>query len=109
MSKKVVNSVDPVLEMSNEEKRETPFSQFVDHQKKAITEASKALTSLLPEGVREHGDTALKEMVEGYRALFNSTLDEVVKTIEKAKLEEKVVETVERAKIRERDDAGKLN
>jgi hypothetical protein len=107
MSKKVINPVEPVLEMPDEENGETPFSQFVDHQKKAIAEASKAFASLLPEGVREHGETALKEMVEGYRALFNSTLDEVVKTIEKAKLEEKVVETVERAKIR--DDAGKLN
>jgi hypothetical protein len=107
MSKKVTNLREPVLEMSDEEKRETPFSQFVEHQKKAINEAGKALTSLLPEGVREHGETALKEMVDGYRALFNSTLDEVVKTIENVKLEEKVVETVERAKIRE--DVAKLN
>jgi hypothetical protein len=107
MPKKVTNLVEPTLELSDEEKQETPFSLFVEHQKKAIGEASKALTSLLPEGVREHGETALKEMVEGYRALFNSTLDEVVKTIEKAKVEEKVVETVERAKIRE--DVVKLN
>jgi hypothetical protein len=100
MSKKVLDVVEPLLEVSAEEKPETPFSQFVEHQKKAITEASKALVSILPDGVREHSETAVKEMVEGYRALFNSTLDEVIKTIEKAKLEEKVVEKVESAKIR---------
>lgn len=100
MSKKPVDPVEPVVEVPVEENPDTPFSLFVEHQKKAISEASKAFASLLPEGVREHGETALKEMVEGYRALFNSTLDEVVKTIEKAKLEEKVVDTVEKAKIR---------
>ncbi|MFN8373149.1 MAG: hypothetical protein U0694_09785 [Anaerolineae bacterium] len=105
MPKKAAPVVEPVLDM--EEKHDTPFTQFAEHQKKAISEAAKALVAMLPEGVREHGDKAMKEMVEGYRALFNSTLDEVVKTIEKARIEEKVVETVEKAKIRE--DVVNLN
>ena len=95
MSKKVINVVEPTLELPEEEKRDTPFAQFVEHQKKAIAEASKAFASILPDGVREHSETALKEMVEGYRTLFNSTLDEVIKTIENAKLEDEPVDPVE--------------
>lgn len=67
----------------------TPFDEFVEHEKKAVQEFRKAFAALLPEGLREHGDAAVKEMMEGYRRLFNSTLDDVIKTIEKAKLEEK--------------------
>jgi hypothetical protein len=67
----------------------TPFDDFVDHEKKAMQEFGKAFAALLPEGLREHGDTAVKEMVEGYRRLFNATLDDLVKLIEKAKLEDK--------------------
>jgi hypothetical protein len=67
----------------------TPFDEFVEHEKKAVQEFGKAFATLLPEGLREHGDTAVKEMVEGYRRLFNATLDDVVRTIEKARLQEK--------------------
>ena len=67
----------------------TPFDEFVEHEKKAVQEFGKAFAALLPEGLREHGDTAVKEMVEGYRRLFNATLDDVMKTVEKAKLQEK--------------------
>lgn len=67
----------------------TPFDEFVEHEKKAVQEFGKAFATLLPEGLREHGDAAVKEMVEGYRRLFNATLDDVVKMVEKAKFEEK--------------------
>jgi hypothetical protein len=69
----------------------TPFDDFVEHEKKAVQEQEfgKAFAALLPEGLREHGETAVKEMVEGYRGLFNATLDDVVKRIEGAKFEEK--------------------
>lgn len=66
----------------------TPFDEFVEHEKKAAQEFGKAFATLLPEGLREHGDTAVKEMVEGYRRLFNATLDDVVKMVEKARLTE---------------------
>lgn len=91
MVKKAETVGEPVLEVPGMEEvgEATPFEEFVEHQKKAATEAGKALSSLLPQGLREHGETALKEMVEGYRSLFNSTLDEVVKAIEKAKMTEK--------------------
>ncbi len=67
----------------------TPFDEFVEHEKKAVQEFGKAFATLLPEGLREHGDTAVKEMVEGYRRLFNATLDDVVRMVEKAKLQDK--------------------
>ncbi len=67
----------------------TAFDQFVDHQKKAMEEFGKAFAALLPEGLREHGESAVKEMVEGYRGLFNSTLDDIIKRIERSKIEER--------------------
>lgn len=80
----------PVLEASEKEVPVTPthFDEFVEHEKKAVQEFGKAFATLLPEGLREHGETAVKEMVEGYRGLFNATLDDVVKLVEKAKLVE---------------------
>ena len=71
------------------EKEPTPFDEFVEHERKAVQEFGKAFAALLPEGLREHGETAVKEMVEGYRRLFNATLDDVIERVEKAKLEEK--------------------
>ena len=63
-----------------------PVETFVDHQRKAIAEASRAVESLLPDAAKEHGEAALKEMMEGYRSLFNRTIDEIVETFEKAKI-----------------------
>ncbi len=67
----------------------TPFDEFVEHEKKAVQEFGKALAALLPEGLREHGDTAVREMVEGYRRLFNATLDDVIERVERAKLDDR--------------------
>jgi hypothetical protein len=67
----------------------TPFDEFLEHEKKAVQEFGKAFATLLPEGLREHGDAAVREMVEGYRHLFNATLDDVIRLVERAKLEEK--------------------
>lgn len=64
---------------------DTPFDNFLDHQKKALNEAGRALESLIPVEFREHGRSAFKEVVEGYRSLFNSALDEIVDNLEKAK------------------------
>lgn len=64
----------------------TSLEQFLDHQRNALGEAGKALESLVPVAFREHGQAAVKEMVEGYRTLVNSTLDSLVDTVEKLKL-----------------------
>jgi hypothetical protein len=77
----------------------TPFDEFVEHEKKAVQEFGKAFAALLPEGLREHGETAVKEMVEGYRRLFNATLDDVIERVEKAKLEDKEAEKKSRVPI----------
>ncbi len=65
---------------------ETAFDLFIEHQRKAITEAGKAMSTLLPEEFKEHGQTAFKEVIEGYRKLFNATIDEIIAAMEKAKL-----------------------
>lgn len=59
------------------------LDEFIDHQKKALEEAGKALESLIPEGVRTHGKSAVEEMLSGYRSLFNSIVDEVEATVKK--------------------------
>jgi hypothetical protein len=81
----------PVVETPEKEipAEPTPFDDFVEHERKALQEFGKAFAALLPEGLREHGETAVREMVEGYRQLFNATLDDVVKLVERAKIEEK--------------------
>lgn len=65
------------------------FDEFVEREKKAITEATKAVESLLPPGFKKHGEAALKEMVEGYRGLINSAIDEIMAAIERKKLDDK--------------------
>jgi hypothetical protein len=87
MARKNASAAEPVMEAEMVD--EQPFTQFIEHQKKAITEIGRAINALIPEAAREHGDTALKEMVEGYRRLFNSTVDEIIKTVERIKIEEK--------------------
>jgi len=77
-----------VVEDVQEQLEDTPFDEFIEHQRKAVTEAGKALESLIPKGFREHGEAAVKEAVEGYRRLFNNIIDQVVSTIEKVKVEE---------------------
>ncbi len=70
-----------------ETKDNTTLEQFIEHQRAALTEAAKALESLVPTAFREHGQTAVKEMVEGYRTLVNSTIDNVMDAVEKMKLD----------------------
>lgn len=77
-----------VVEDVQEHIEDTPFDEFIEHQRKAATEAGKALESLIPQGFREHGEAAVKEAIEGYRRLFNNIIDQVVSTIEKVKVEE---------------------
>ena len=75
------------LETVGAEREPSTFDVFIEHQRKAMAEAAKALMALLPDGVQTHGETAIKESIEGYRDLVNSTLDDVIEFIQKAKLE----------------------
>ena len=58
---------------------------FVEHQKKAADSARKALLSLIPKGVKEHGQAAVQEMLEGYRELFNDVIDDVLERVKTTK------------------------
>lgn len=54
-----------------------PFEAFVEHQRKAFDEASKAIEALLPPEFKEHGKAAVNESLEGFRVLVNAVVDEV--------------------------------
>lgn len=68
-----------------EDRFDAAFDSFIDHQKKAAEEAGKAIESMIPQAVREHGSAAIKEMIEGYRGLFNSIMDEVNSKVDDVK------------------------
>jgi hypothetical protein len=70
-------------------KTPTALDTFVEHQRKALDEATKAIKALIPNGVQTHSEAAVREVIEGYRQLFNTTLDELTEFIKKAKIEEK--------------------
>lgn len=76
-------------EATNEEQDPTILEVFFEHQRKAATEVGKAMEGLVPTAIREHGSAAFKEMVEGYRQLFNAAIDQVVDNIEKIRMERK--------------------
>jgi len=76
--------------------KDTTFDVFLAHEREAIKSAGKAFESLIPTGVREHGEKAIREMFEGYRVLFNSAIDDLITQAERVKLDEKdVKETID--------------
>lgn len=85
---KVKETVEDAQKKLNEMVEDTAFDAFIEHQKNALQAAGKAFQALIPEGVKKHGETAVKESLEGYRQLFNSALDEVVTLVQKAKIED---------------------
>ncbi len=104
-TRKSVKKVEGAVEAPQTPKPvQTPFDTFVDHERKAITEAFKAVELLLPDAAKEHGEAALKEMTEGYRTLFNATLDEIIEAIETVKVSattnaDQAIEDIEKVKI----------
>ncbi|HLA42685.1 MAG TPA: hypothetical protein VJZ27_04580 [Aggregatilineales bacterium] len=70
--------------MTQDEKKESkskthPLEAFVRHQGKALQELGKAVLSILPKGVRDHGGNAIKESAKGFSTLGNAVMDEVGK------------------------------
>jgi len=61
---------------------DSAFEQFLEHQRNAVKEVGRALEAMIPDGVREHGSSAYKETIEGYRGLFNAVIDEVNTKVE---------------------------
>ncbi len=83
-SRKTTKVEEPVQEEAVVEEEST-FDIFLKHQRNAIVETGKALEGMLPAAVREHGQAAFREMIEGYRGLFNAAIDEVIEAFEKVK------------------------
>ncbi len=63
------------------------LDEFISRQRKALEETGEALKSFLPKEFQDHSRAAFKESVEGYRNLFNSIIDSIIDTAEKAKIE----------------------
>jgi hypothetical protein len=78
-----------VLEMAKKseqpEKEPTPLEQFVEHEKNAFVEASRALVSLVPSGLRKHGWNAIEEAGKGVGALAGAVVDGVSDVLRTAK------------------------
>jgi len=75
MSKEVEAVVEePIVD----EKELSTINSFLEHQKQALDSAGKALDSLIPNEVKEHGSKAVEEMIEGYRGLFNDVMNQLV-------------------------------
>lgn len=96
-AKEVAEKVSERMEKAREQVKEaaedvqeaidkTPLGQLIESQKRALSEAVKAIEALIPEGTREHGEKALKEMIEGYRALLDMTAEQINGLLERAGL-----------------------
>jgi hypothetical protein len=57
------------------EKESTPLEQFVEHEKNAFVEATRALVSLVPSGLRKHGWNAIEESAKGLGVLAGAVKD----------------------------------
>jgi hypothetical protein len=97
--------VEEVEAVETEEKNPTSLDLFIEHQRQALLAAGKAFESMIPEGVREHGSKAVEEMIEGYRVVFNSAIDEVLENVNKSRdgLGE-FANRVEKAKIKTEEE-----
>ncbi len=68
------NHTGYTTEPAAEETRDA-FNQFLNHQKRAFDEASKAVDSLIPPGFKEHGAEASREFVKGFKVLVDAAID----------------------------------
>ncbi len=100
-AKKVTAKAEEVVEAVEEGTTDkNVFETFFDHQRTAATEFGKMLEELIPTAIKDHGQSAVKEMLEGYRKLFNGAIDNVVDTIEKVRSNanvENVTDTMKKA------------
>lgn len=65
-----------------------PFEAFVEHQRKAMDETSKALEALLPEGFVKHGKEAGKEFAAGFKVLIDAAIGEMEKIAKRTEKED---------------------
>jgi vacuolar-type H+-ATPase subunit H len=86
VAEKVSEQAKEVAEDVQEAINRTPLGDLIESQKRALSEAAKAIEALIPEATREHGEKALKEMIEGYRTLLTMTAEQVNSLLERAGL-----------------------
>lgn len=79
----MTEQMNPEVETTEETMK--GFSAFMEHQRNAITEAGKALMSLIPNDFKEHGQSAFNEILDAYRALFNATIDEITSAVKRVR------------------------
>lgn len=60
----------------SEEKEQSRLEQFIEHQKRAVEEAGKALEALFPPEFKEHSKAAVNESMEGFKVLFSFEADD---------------------------------
>jgi len=97
-AKKVAAKVEEKVEEVVEATDKNVFETFFDHQRTAANEFGKMLEELIPTAIKEHGQNAVKEMLEGYRKLFNGAIDNVVDVIEKVRTNSNVENVTENVK-----------
>ncbi len=96
---------ETVEEAMAEARAENPvLDEFLNRQQRGFEEAGKALEGLIPEAFRSHGGKAINEFVESYRTLFNGVLDRVINSVEQAKMRQQeeadeLIDTLEKAKV----------
>lgn len=73
-------TVPPTEPSQSEDSAKKPFEQFVEHQKRALDEANKAIDALIPPGFKEHGAEAQREFVKGFKVLVDAAAKELDKT-----------------------------
>lgn len=69
--------VEGFAEDVTEEEEQNPFETFVDKQRVAAEEFTKALEELFPAGFREHTRKAGKAFVESFKVLLDSAREDL--------------------------------
>jgi hypothetical protein len=71
------NQVPPIDETPNAER--SPFDAFIEHQRRAVEEAGKAIEALVPPGFKEHGSEAAREFSKSFKVLADAAITELEK------------------------------
>jgi hypothetical protein len=83
------SEIQKMSDIPAEEKAPGPIEEFINHQRRALEEAGKAIDALFPEPFKVHGEAARKEFLAGVKVLVDAAIDEM------EKMSKKVEETQE--------------
>ncbi len=71
------------------------LNRFMEHQRRALDEAGKAIDALVPEGFKEHGSEARREFIQGFKLLVDTAIRELEKASREFDRSRKTDETTE--------------